>query len=112
METAYGMEIRSKEDKFLRVALEALRVMNKALVPGGFLVDTMPIRASHEAYKNTIWFHLQSIVVKYVPEWFPGAGFKTVARVGREKMNAIVNESIEYVKESIKVSLRCPVSQR
>ena len=40
----------------------------------------------------------------HVPDWFPGAGFKTFARVARGKFDVIVNEPLEYVKELIKVS--------
>jgi hypothetical protein len=40
-----------------------------------------------------------------VPDWFPGAGFKTFAKVARRKLEAIVNEPIDHVKESMEVSL-------
>ena len=44
--------------------------------------------------------------VKYVPEWFPGAGFKTLARVTRGKFDVVINGPLRYLKESMKVSLR------
>lgn len=44
--------------------------------------------------------------MKYVPEWFPGAGFQTFARVAREKFEVAVDGPLEYVKELMKVSLR------
>lgn len=111
MEISYGIEITNKEDKLLRTAAEALEVMNKALVPGAFLVDTITIRMSHEASENAIRLDLQSVLVEHVPEWFPGARFKTFARTSRRKFDAIVNGTFEYVKESMKVSLLCHVSQ-
>ena len=47
MEIAYGIDITNKGAQFLRAAAEALALINEALVPGAFMVDTVPIRASH-----------------------------------------------------------------
>jgi hypothetical protein len=105
MEMAYGMDISSKEDRFLRAAVEALDLTNRAMIPGAFLVDIVPIRASHEASNHAKWLNLQLILVKHVPDWFPGTGFKTFAKVARRKLDAVVNEPIEHVKGSMKVSL-------
>ena len=105
MEMTYGMDITSKDDRFLRAAMEGLDITNRAMVPGAFLVDTVPIRASHKASKSTVRLGLDSTLVKYVPDWFPGAGFKTFAKAARGKFDMIVNEPIEYVKKLMKVSL-------
>ncbi|KAI5899995.1 cytochrome P450 [Schizophyllum commune H4-8] len=53
------------DDEFVRVAEEAQLAMVSAARPGAYLVDIFPI-------------------LKYVPEWFPGARFKRVAREGYE----------------------------
>ena len=45
------------------------------------------------------------IQVKHIPEWFPGAGFKQFAKGGRKAFDAAVDGPLEYVKESLKVSL-------
>jgi len=44
METTYGMDIKSHEDKFLQAAELAMGHLEKAATPGAFLVDTFPIR--------------------------------------------------------------------
>ena len=54
MEMTYGMEITSKDDRILRAAVEALDLTNRVMVPGAFLVDTVPIRASPEASTDII----------------------------------------------------------
>ena len=41
--------------------------------------------------------------VKYVPEWFPGAGFKTFAKRGKEKLDDFLNLPFQHVKESLEV---------
>ena len=46
MEITYGMDITSHEDKFLQAAELAMGHLESAMVPGGFLVDTFPIRSS------------------------------------------------------------------
>ncbi|KAJ7238158.1 cytochrome P450 [Mycena rebaudengoi] len=52
-------------DQFIRIAEAAQLAMVSAARPGAYLVDLIP-------------------VLKYVPEWFPGAAFKRIAREGRE----------------------------
>lgn len=82
MEVTYGMSVTS-EDSFLQAVMEAAEAMKKPAVPGTFLVDTIPM-------------------LKYVPEWFPGAGFQKFARVARERSNLAVDGPLEYVKELMK----------
>jgi len=43
MEMTYSMNIKSSEDRFLRAIVEASLVARRALVPGAFLVDILPI---------------------------------------------------------------------
>ena len=52
MEMAYGINVKSNEDRFLRAAVEAAEVAKRAVVPGTFLVDAIPICASHDASKD------------------------------------------------------------
>jgi hypothetical protein len=49
--------------------------------------------------------------VKYVPEWFPGAGFKTFARVARAKFDVAIDGPLDYVKELMKVSPQSDLSR-
>ncbi|KAF8592281.1 cytochrome P450 [Ramaria rubella] len=65
MEILYGIKVLPKDDPYIKVAEEAFAVGSAAANPGSFLVDTLPI-------------------LKYVPEWMPGAGFKIKARIWRE----------------------------
>ena len=43
--------------------------------------------------------------VKHVPDWFPGAGFKRFAKIGRELFKVAVDGPLEFVKQSLKVGL-------
>ena len=44
MSLTYGFDIKSHENRFLAAAERALATLEKATVPGAFLVDTFPIR--------------------------------------------------------------------
>jgi len=61
IEIAYGVEIQSENDPYLEIAEQALVGLAAAAAPGAFLVDSIPI-------------------LKYVPEWMPGAGWKRKAK--------------------------------
>jgi len=43
--------------------------------------------------------------VQYLPDWFPGTGFKALAKEVREKYQISLDGPMEYVKEAMKVSL-------
>ncbi|TFK33723.1 cytochrome P450 [Crucibulum laeve] len=52
----YGIKVHPSNDPFIKLAERAVTGISEPLVAGAFLVDTIPI-------------------LKYVPEWFPGAIF-------------------------------------
>ena len=62
---AYGIEIKPIKDPFIDLAESAMKSLGKAGNGGAFLVDQIPI-------------------LKYVPEFVPGAGFKKQARIWRK----------------------------
>jgi hypothetical protein len=81
MMIAYGHKIAPQGDEFVSLAEEARDVALEMGNPGTYLVDILPFRA----YSQFIRANLSHIfnAVKYVPEWFPGANFKTQAREWR-----------------------------
>ncbi|KAK1227831.1 hypothetical protein PQX77_009144 [Marasmius sp. AFHP31] len=64
----YGLDVKGPNDPLIRTAERGVEVANQAGTLGKFMVDVLPI-------------------LKYVPVWFPGAGFK---RKGREWHRAYV----------------------
>jgi len=62
---AYGIPIQAKNDPFVQIAEDAVRILVEAATPGKFLVNLFP------------W-------MKYIPAWFPGAGWKRQAIIWRE----------------------------
>ena len=45
MEITYGLDIKSHEGKFLQTSEHAMEYIERAMVPGAFLVDAFPIRS-------------------------------------------------------------------
>ncbi|KAF8874938.1 cytochrome P450 [Infundibulicybe gibba] len=65
MDVTYGIKVKEKNDPYVETVETSLEGIVAAGVPGAFLVDFMPI-------------------LKYVPEWMPGAGFKRKAAHWRD----------------------------
>ncbi|KAF7333120.1 Cytochrome P450 [Mycena venus] len=80
--TAYGIVVRPENDPHVKRAEDALRAMAHAIIPGRFLVDSIP-------------------ALKYLPEWFPGAGFKRLAREWRELSELMIDAPFDEVKRNM-----------
>lgn len=62
---AYGLQIQPTDDPFVYLAETAVKSISVAASFGAFFVDVIPI-------------------LRYVPEWVPGAGFQKKARIWRK----------------------------
>ncbi|KAF7366049.1 Cytochrome P450 [Mycena venus] len=60
MSVAYGIDVLPSDDPYVTLAHEAMRTFSIGIIPGVYLVDTFPL-------------------LKHIPRWFPGAGFKRQA---------------------------------
>ncbi|KAJ7888363.1 cytochrome P450 [Mycena olivaceomarginata] len=60
MSVTYGIDVLPSDDPYVTLAHKAVRTFSIASVPGVYLVNTFPI-------------------LKHIPRWFPGAGFKRQA---------------------------------
>ncbi|KAF4616644.1 hypothetical protein D9613_008324 [Agrocybe pediades] len=86
----YGLEVQPKDDPYIAIAEEGVQPLSIAAVPGAFLVDTIPI-------------------LKYVPEWMPGAGFKRKAREWTQLSRRMVEEPFSATKKLMTEGV-CPSS--
>lgn len=68
---AYGLDVKPSDDPYIEIAEKGAAAIASAVAPGAFLVDAIPI-------------------LKYVPSWFPGAGFKRKAYEWRKWTRAMV----------------------
>lgn len=96
MSIAYGIDIQQKDDPYVKAAQEGVHPLTAATVPGAFLVDMMP-------------------VLKYVPEWVPGAGFQKKAKEWAKLAMTMVDMPFEACKKSIVrnlfQSIRCDANK-
>ncbi|KAJ6549064.1 cytochrome P450 [Mycena vulgaris] len=80
MSVAYGIDVLPADDPHIALAEETVQSFNDA--NGRFLVDVMP-------------------VLKYVPDWLPGAGFKRKAKAWRKLTRALNDVPFAEVKRQI-----------
>ncbi|KAG1788381.1 cytochrome P450 [Suillus variegatus] len=79
---AYGYEVKENDDPFIDLAGRAVHQFSRSSTLGAFMVDYMPFLAN-------------------VPEWFPGASFKRIAREWRETLNEMASAPYEFVKDQM-----------
>ena len=70
----YSINVLPYNDPYVKAAEEVIEAGNNLFTAGGFLVDIIPI-------------------LKYVPEWFPGAEFQRKAAMLRKHAARIRNFS-------------------
>ena len=82
MKIAYGITVKESDDPYISIAEEALNGTAQAGIPGAFWVDFLPI-------------------LKYVPSWFPGAGFQKKAARWREAINTMAEKPFHHVQQQV-----------
>jgi len=106
MSVTYGMDVKSIDDPFLKANIEASHAFSAVSVPGIFLADAIPIRACICIQTVTFNQLTNPLIVRHIPDWFPGTGFKALAKEARDKFKASVDGPMQYVKDAMKVSPR------
>ena len=82
MKIGYGIAVQESDDPYISIAEVALNGAAEAGIPGAFWVDLFPI-------------------LKYVPSWFPGAGFQRKATLWREATHIMVEKPFRHVQEQL-----------
>ena len=81
--TTYSINVHPYNDSYIKIVEEAMGSFAELLILGAFFVDIIPI-------------------LKYVPEWFPGAKFQSKAAVMR-KDAAIMRDTTFAATEELMV---------
>jgi hypothetical protein len=84
-------------DPYIDLATRAMDEMVIAITPGTHMVDLIPACRSFDSTNPLIL----TSVVKYVPSWMPGAGFKKTAEAFRETAHELINKPYNMVKEQM-----------
>ncbi|KAF7326265.1 Cytochrome P450 [Mycena kentingensis (nom. inval.)] len=85
MSAAYGIEVLAQDDPYIDMAETALKALVHASIPGRFLVDLVP-------------------ALMHFPEWFPGAGFKKLAKEWRGVVEEMVERPFAQSRKQIECS--------
>ena len=76
----YSINVHPYDDPYVKLAEEAAGAVAEVQIPGAFLVDVIPI-------------------LKYVPEWFPGANFQSKAAEMRKHAATMRNATFAKTEE-------------
>ncbi|KZS89228.1 cytochrome P450 [Sistotremastrum niveocremeum HHB9708] len=83
LDITYGYQVKGDRDELVVMADKNVREFGEAIAVGDFLVDTIPI-------------------LKYLPDWFPLAGFKRQAAIWRANLLETVERPYIDVKEQLR----------
>ncbi|RXW18763.1 hypothetical protein EST38_g7088 [Candolleomyces aberdarensis] len=83
MNIAYGFDPKSKDDPYIAEALEVQHAFEVVLLPGAFLVERIPL-------------------LKYVPAWMPGAGFKRFAEYYRNATYSAQRKPFNFATDAMR----------
>ncbi|KAJ7650768.1 cytochrome P450 [Roridomyces roridus] len=81
LSVTYGIDVQASNDPYLQTAQMAVRAMSDAAMPGRYLVDLIPS-------------------LKYIPNWFPGVGFKRQAAEGNRLVKEMRDAPFAHTKEA------------
>ena len=82
MKISYGIDVQDSDDPHILLTEEAMKGISEASIPGAFWVDFFP-------------------VLKYVPSWFPGAGFQKKAAHWSQINASMIQKPFDYVKDQL-----------
>ncbi|KAH9925322.1 cytochrome P450 [Fomitopsis serialis] len=82
LQITYGINVDSYDDAYVRAVEIVLNDFSEVTAPGAYLVDGLPF-------------------LKYIPEWFPGASFKRIAREANERASQLVVNLYKVSREQM-----------
>ncbi|KAJ7259531.1 cytochrome P450 [Mycena haematopus] len=83
METVYGYEVQPSNDYFVALSEKAVKKLSDSFFPGAVTVNTFPI-------------------LRYLPSWMPGAGFKRYAAECRQLTKEMREVQFDFVKQNMR----------
>ncbi|KAI0069044.1 cytochrome P450 [Artomyces pyxidatus] len=100
---AYGYDVDPKEDRLVDVAEKAVNMISNAMFPGAMAVNAVPMRSSsHLCILSPPRLILSTLdVVRHLPDWFPGTGFKQYAKQCMALTTEMWEAPFAFAKRSI-----------
>ncbi|KAF9480959.1 cytochrome P450 [Pholiota conissans] len=89
MSAMYGYKVSPKDDYFTQLAEDAMVVLSVSSYPGASIVNILPF-------------------LRYLPSWFPGAGFHRTAKVGLNTVTRMQDVPYKYVQDNMAAGTALP----
>ncbi|QRW09454.1 cytochrome P450 family protein [Ceratobasidium sp. AG-Ba] len=89
LSSVYGYDASYPSDSLVELVESSVRHLSEAGMPAKFYVNTIP------------W-------LKYIPSWFPGAGWKRKAEFWRAEKERTINEPYEWTKSQMAAGTALP----
>ena len=105
----YGYTASDEDDRIVKLVGEAMTQFSEMVRTNAFLVDVFPMREFHHRLVIIIFGKI-SAIVRFVPDWLPGAAWKRKVPKYRKTLLDTVNLPYDWVKQQIVRSffLRAP----
>ncbi|KAJ6477370.1 cytochrome P450, partial [Mycena vitilis] len=81
MATVYGYDVKPRNDRFVTLSENAVKKLSDSFFPGAAAVNIFPI-------------------LRYLPSWFPGAGFQCYAAECRQLTQEMKQVPFDFVKQN------------
>lgn len=79
---SYGIGVKRTNDPYIKNAEQAIGHLSDMATPGNFLVEFMPF-------------------LEYIPDWFPGTGWKAKIRQFRQEGDDFLNKPYQATLKAI-----------
>ena len=100
LRATYGIDEKKANCDYIHEVEECMQAVTDALTPGAYLVESIPQRECSNCLSRFRPYLLSTKTVKYVPEWFPGAGFKSFAKYWKGKLHNLKDSMYQSAKEA------------
>ncbi|KAI0253714.1 cytochrome P450 [Lactifluus subvellereus] len=89
MSLTYGYDLKSHDDKMIVAPVQVTRIAAPLVLPGALLVNHLPF-------------------LRHIPSWVPRLNYESLARIGRELGQRMMDEPINFVKNAMQEGTAAP----
>jgi len=98
---SHGYLVKEQDDPIVDVVEAAVSGFSECLEPGAYLVDVIPLRKPHLLLRCIVGNANHSSSVRYVPDWFPGAGWKSKAKRFANLLEDMAEIPHQFTKDQV-----------
>ncbi|KAF8653529.1 hypothetical protein AX16_003913 [Volvariella volvacea WC 439] len=84
MRVTYGYQVKEYDDQYVDLVQATVKRISQIIAPGRYLVEQIPL-------------------LRYIPDWFPGARFKRAAKEHAELYQRTANEPYNWTRSQMEI---------